>query len=44
VKKDLENLFDAKFIYPIEIKKWLSPLVIIPKKNGSYEYVWIIAN
>jgi hypothetical protein len=33
VREDLYKLFDATFIYPIETTKWLSPLVIVPKKN-----------
>jgi hypothetical protein len=33
VRKYLYKLLDAIFIYPIETTKWLSPLVIVPKKN-----------
>lgn len=35
VKEDLDKLLDARFIYPIEITKSLSPLVIVPKKNDK---------
>jgi hypothetical protein len=35
LKKDLNRLLDVEFIYPIETTQWLSPLVIIPKKNGK---------
>jgi hypothetical protein len=35
VKEDLDKLLDAGFIYPIEITKSLSPLVIVPKKNDK---------
>jgi hypothetical protein len=35
VKEDLNKLLDARFIYPIEMMQWLSPLVIVPKKNGK---------
>jgi hypothetical protein len=35
VKEDLDKLLDAGFIYPIEITQWLSPLIIVPKKNGK---------
>jgi isoprenylcysteine carboxyl methyltransferase (ICMT) family protein YpbQ len=35
VREDLDKLLDAGFIYPIEITQWLSPLVIVPKKNGK---------
>ncbi len=38
LKKDLNRLLDVEFIYPIETTQWLSPLVIIPKKNGK---LWI---
>ncbi len=33
--KDLDKLLDVRFIYPIETIQWLSPLVIVPKKNGK---------
>jgi hypothetical protein len=35
VKEDLDKLLDARFIYPTEITKSLSPLVIVPKKNDK---------
>jgi hypothetical protein len=35
VREDLDNLFDTGFIYPIETTQWLSPLVVVPKKNGK---------
>jgi len=35
VKEDLDKLFDTRFIYPIETTQWLSPLVIVQKKNGK---------
>jgi hypothetical protein len=35
LKEDLNRLLDVEFIYPIETTQWLSPLVIIPKKNGK---------
>jgi hypothetical protein len=35
VKEDLDKLLDTRFIYPTEITQWLSPLVIVPKKNGK---------
>jgi hypothetical protein len=37
VRKDLDKLLDVGFIYPIETTQWLSPLVIIPKKNGKLQ-------
>ncbi len=35
VKEDLNRLLDVEFIYLVETTQWLSPLVIIPKKNGK---------
>jgi hypothetical protein len=36
VKEELQKLLQASFIYPISDSKWVSPLVIIPKKNGKW--------
>jgi hypothetical protein len=33
VKQELQSLIDVEFIYPISDSEWVSPLVIIPKKN-----------
>ena len=38
VKIELHKLLDAGFIYPISDRKWVSPLVIAPKKGGKW---WI---
>ena len=38
VKEELQKLLDAGFIYPISDSEWVSPLVLVPKKNGK----WII--
>jgi hypothetical protein len=35
VKEDLDKLLDARFIYPIKTTPWLSPFVIVLKKNGK---------
>ncbi len=35
VRKDLDKLLDIGFIYPIETTQWLSPITIVPKKNGK---------
>jgi hypothetical protein len=35
VREDLDKLLGIAFIYPIETIQWLSPLVIMPKKNGK---------
>ena len=36
VKEELQKLLDARFIYPISDSEWLSPLVLVPKKNGKW--------
>ena len=36
VKEELQKLLDAGFIYPISDSKWVSPLVLVPKKNGKW--------
>jgi hypothetical protein len=35
VKEDLNKVLYAQFIFPIETIQWLSPLVIVSKKNGK---------
>eukprot|EP00253_Pinus_taeda_P023091 PITA_23091 len=36
VKEELQNLLNVNFIYPISDSRWVSPLVIVPKKNGKF--------
>jgi hypothetical protein len=36
VKEELQKLLHVNFIYPISKNKWVSPLVIVPKKNGKW--------
>jgi hypothetical protein len=36
LKEELQNLLNAGFIYPISDSEWVSPLVIVPKKNGKW--------
>jgi len=36
VKQELQKLLDVGFIYPISYSEWVSPLVIVPKKNGKW--------
>eukprot|EP00253_Pinus_taeda_P023260 PITA_23260 len=36
VKEELQILLNAGFIYPISDSEWVSPLVIVPKKNGKW--------
>lgn len=36
VKEGLQKLLDARFIYLISYSEWVSPLVLVPKKNGKW--------
>lgn len=36
VKEELQKLLDAGLIYPISDSEWVSPLVLVPKKNGKW--------
>eukprot|EP00253_Pinus_taeda_P012613 PITA_12613 len=36
VKAELQNFLDVNFIYPISDSKWVSSLVVVPKKNGKW--------
>jgi hypothetical protein len=36
VKEELQKLLNADFIYPISNSEWVSPLVIVPEKNGKW--------
>ena len=36
VKEELQKLLNVNFIYPILDNKWVSPLVVVPKKNGKW--------
>ncbi|KAL3694203.1 hypothetical protein R1sor_007854 [Riccia sorocarpa] len=35
VKKEIDKLKEADFIYHVKEYNWLSPIVIVPKKNGK---------
>ena len=35
VKEELDKLLDIGFIYPIPFSEWMSPIVIVPRKNGK---------
>lgn len=37
VRDELQKLLKVKFIYPISDNQWVSPLVIVPKKNGKWQ-------
>lgn len=36
VKEELQKLLDVDFIYPISNSQWVSPLVLVPKKDGRW--------
>lgn len=36
VKQEIEKLLKVGFTYPISNSQWVSPLVIVPKKNGKW--------
>jgi hypothetical protein len=36
VKEELQKLLNVNFIYPISDSKWVSPLVVMPKKNEKW--------
>jgi hypothetical protein len=36
VKEELQKLLNVNFIYPISDSQWVSPLVIVPKKNNKW--------
>jgi hypothetical protein len=36
VKEELQKLLDINFINPISYSQWVSPLMIVPKKNGKW--------
>ena len=36
VKEEIQKLLEVGFIYPISDSEWVSPLVIVPKKNENW--------
>lgn len=36
VKEELQELLDVGFTYPILDSEWVSPLALVPKKNGKW--------
>ena len=34
--KEVQKLLEAGFIYPVEDSKWVSPVVVVLKKNGKW--------
>jgi hypothetical protein len=37
VKEELQKLLNVNFIYPISDSRWVSPLVVVPRKNGKWK-------
>ncbi|RYA38018.1 reverse transcriptase family protein, partial [Enterobacter cloacae complex sp. GF14B] len=35
IKEEIDKLMEAEFIYEIEHTDWVSPIVVVPKKNGK---------
>ncbi len=35
MKEELDKLLEARFIRPMEITEWVSPVVLMLKKNGK---------
>ena len=35
IKEEIDKLLDVEFIYEIEHTEWVSPIVVVPKKNGK---------
>ena len=35
IKEEIDKLLTAEFIYEIEHTEWVSPIVVVPKKNGK---------
>ena len=41
IREKIDKLLVAKFIYEIEHIDWVSPIVVVPKKNGK---IWVCVN
>jgi hypothetical protein len=37
-KQNIDKLLTTRFIQPVEEATWLSPIVVVPKKNGKLKY------
>jgi hypothetical protein len=40
MKQDIDNLLAMSFIQPMEEATWLPPIVVMPKKMGSFKSMW----
>ena len=36
LKEEVDKLLSAGFIYPVDTAKWVSPVVVTPKKDGRW--------
>ena len=34
-REEIDKLLEVKFVYEIEHTEWVSPIVVVPKKNGK---------
>ena len=39
VEKEYDWLVESDILYPVSTINWASPVVHVPKSDGSYEYV-----
>ena len=35
VKEEIDKLLEAAFIYKVPYGEWVSPIIVVPKKNGK---------
>ena len=40
VKEELQKLLNVNLIYPISDNRWVSPLIVVPIKNGKW-WIWV---
>lgn len=39
VRIELDKLLASRFIHPVEIPEWLSPIVVVTKKMARFVYM-----
>lgn len=37
VKEEIDKLLEASIIFPIPYNEWVSPIIVVPKKNGKLQ-------
>ena len=35
IQEEIDKLLECGFIYPVPCSEWVSPIVVVPKKNGK---------